>query len=581
MLTVRPRSGRPGATLSDTAADEKVLDSLAGSFARAKRVVVLVGAGISTNAGIPDFRSAGSGLYARSSPSCTAASSSRKKQLKGADMFNAAVYASPETAAEHLRFLADFKGSLDSIIDKCQDEQRPATETHDFMRLLKKRNKLLRVYTQNIDGLEGIETGLHRVPLGGTTPVPSSATNAAGPSSAAKGKGKAKAKLEGDYVQLHGTLWSVRCTSCAFVREWTADDHADFADGSVGSCPACEQKASIRSARGQRTLSSLDKAFLRPAITLYDESPPVSSAFEIGDLAAADTDPKRGADLMLVMGTSLRIPGFKALVKQFAKTVRGRGGKCILVNRDEMTSKSEWKAVFDYEVVMDSDAFVQRMIDGWKRTRPQDWSGQQKTLGEMFSTQKGVVKNAAATHAKPPPKKREPLRELPVNAISPRAVSNPQLATPPRSNRKRPRTKSFIAADDSDTDGTEDEEIFASSGRSRKKALSPRSSRPSNLDKTSRDATSRGDAIQFPSPATPGRSTRDSQKTHTFTLEITELPRLPPLPTPIVAAERAPWSSRGAGLVASSAIKRPFKFPRLCRSETPTPAQTEPPQTLT
>lgn len=107
--------------------------------------------------------------------------------------------------------------------------------------------------------------------------------------------------------------------------------------------------ASIRSARGQRSLSSLGKAFLRPAITLYDESPPGSSAFEIGDLALADADPKRGADLMLVMGTSLRIPGFKALVKQFAKTVKARGGSCILVNRDEMTSKSEWKTVFDYE----------------------------------------------------------------------------------------------------------------------------------------------------------------------------------------------------------------------------------------
>jgi hypothetical protein len=43
-----------------------------------------------------------------------------------------------------------------------------------------------------------------------------------------------------------------------------------------------------------------------------------------------------------------------------------------------------------YAVVMDSDAFVRRMLDGWKRTRPRDWSGQQKTLGEMFSTQKKI-----------------------------------------------------------------------------------------------------------------------------------------------------------------------------------------------
>lgn len=167
-------------------------------------------------------------------------------------MFNAAVYASPETASEHLRFLADFKNSLDVIVDECSTTQHPATDTHDFMRLLKKRNKLLRVYTQNIDGLEGIETGLNRVPLGGTTPVEvDSDLDKAGPSSAVKGKGKARAKVDGDYVQLHGTLWTVRCTSCTFVRNWNEDDREAFADGSVGSCPACEQKGQLSSVNRQ------------------------------------------------------------------------------------------------------------------------------------------------------------------------------------------------------------------------------------------------------------------------------------------------------------------------------------------
>lgn len=49
MYTVQPvATGGP-----QSAADRKLFDSLAGSFARAKRAVVLVGAGISTNAGIP------------------------------------------------------------------------------------------------------------------------------------------------------------------------------------------------------------------------------------------------------------------------------------------------------------------------------------------------------------------------------------------------------------------------------------------------------------------------------------------------------------------------------------------------
>lgn len=165
--------------------------------------------------------------------------------MTGADLFNAAVYAAPDTASEHVRFLADFKSSLDTIVGQCAAERRPATDTHDLMRLLKKRNKLLRVYTQNIDGLEGTETGLHRVPLGGTTPADADPTEA-GPSRAVKGKGRARgARLDGDYVQLHGTLWNVRCTACAFVRPWTEHDHAAFADGSVGSCPACEQRGAL------------------------------------------------------------------------------------------------------------------------------------------------------------------------------------------------------------------------------------------------------------------------------------------------------------------------------------------------
>lgn len=153
-------------------------------------------------------------------------------------MFNASVYRSPETASQHLRFLAAFKESLDGIVDRCQTANKPATGTHDFMRTLKKKGKLLRVYTQNIDGLEGTETGLERVPLGGTTPTLRRNVD--------KGKGKATASVRGDYVQLHGTLWTVRCTSCAFVRAYEDDDHEAFSEGSVGSCPDCEERGAFR-----------------------------------------------------------------------------------------------------------------------------------------------------------------------------------------------------------------------------------------------------------------------------------------------------------------------------------------------
>src|SRR5512132_4302804 len=44
------------------------LDDTAELFRKARRVVVLTGAGISTPSGIPDFRSEGSGLWSREEP---------------------------------------------------------------------------------------------------------------------------------------------------------------------------------------------------------------------------------------------------------------------------------------------------------------------------------------------------------------------------------------------------------------------------------------------------------------------------------------------------------------------------------
>lgn len=281
---------RPGAVDEDKATT-KALDSVALAVARSKRTVLLVGAGISTNAGIPvralmaldtqslradpsvrpqDFRSPGSGLY--SPPSESSSASPRPAStfvtppstLKGPALFSASVYSSPDTTAEHLRFVAAFKRSLDTITRNSSSPpssprtvQRPVTPTHDFMRLLKKRNKLLRVYTQNIDGLEGVGTGLAPVALAGITPCASSA-----PGLPAKAKGKGKAKVEGDYVQLHGAVHAVRCTGCDFVRAWSDEDGEAFAGGSVGACPQCEERGSSLSLDA-RARERLDSQFAR------------------------------------------------------------------------------------------------------------------------------------------------------------------------------------------------------------------------------------------------------------------------------------------------------------------------------
>jgi len=109
------------------------LDGIAQYIAdHARHVVVLCGAGISTSAGIPDFRSPGTGLY---------------HNLQRFDL--------PE--AEDIFDLTYFQKHPDAFYELCR-EMWPGnyapTACHYFIRLLSDKGILQRCYTQNIDSLE-------------------------------------------------------------------------------------------------------------------------------------------------------------------------------------------------------------------------------------------------------------------------------------------------------------------------------------------------------------------------------------------------------------------------------------------
>lgn len=78
------------------------------------------------------------------------------------------------------------------------------------------------------------------------------------------------------------------------------------------------------------------------------------------------------------MGTSLRVHGIKKLAKEFAKAVhehsdkrpkslkcKGYGGKVIYVNKTPPTS--EWSNIIDYYVASETDAWVERVLQDWKK----------------------------------------------------------------------------------------------------------------------------------------------------------------------------------------------------------------------
>ncbi|MEJ1273666.1 sirtuin 3 [Cricetulus griseus] len=117
-----------------------------------RRVVVMVGAGISTPSGIPDFRSPGSGLYSN---------------LQQYDI------PYPEAIFELGFFFHNPKPFFTLAKELYPGHYRPNV-THYFLRLLHDKELLLRLYTQNIDGLERGTSGCGAQCLDSTwTPCPS------------------------------------------------------------------------------------------------------------------------------------------------------------------------------------------------------------------------------------------------------------------------------------------------------------------------------------------------------------------------------------------------------------------------
>lgn len=135
--------------------------------------------------------------------------------LKGRDLFDASLFRDATSTSVFYTFISQLKQSIDAA---------SPTPTHCFIKTLDAKKKLLRSYTQNIDGLEA-KAGL----LGSS-------------SLEAKSTGKSACKLKTKdvrNVQLHGDIHRVRCMSCSAEYPCTPTHLKMFNDGMPPDCPEC------------------------------------------------------------------------------------------------------------------------------------------------------------------------------------------------------------------------------------------------------------------------------------------------------------------------------------------------------
>jgi NAD-dependent histone deacetylase SIR2 len=283
-----------------TTEDKPQLQRLLNVLHKKRKIVVIAGAGISVSAGIPDFRSA-TGLF-----------NSLKKEhgLKssGKDLFDASVYQDDVSTTT-------FHAMVRSLSTETKSAQ--PTAFHHLLATLAQEGRLMRLYTQNVDGID--------------TSMPPLRTEAPLPKKAPWPK----------TVQVHGGLDHMVCSKCHKLYPF---DAALFDGPTAPPCPSCVETDLVRQAAEKRTHGI---GCLRPRMVLYNEQNPDDEA--IGSCAA--TDLRLRPDAVIVAGTTLKVPGIRRIAREMCNTVRDRkDGVAIWINNDPEPLGNDLKNAWDLVV---------------------------------------------------------------------------------------------------------------------------------------------------------------------------------------------------------------------------------------
>lgn len=317
--------------------------------------------------------------------------------MRGQDLFHVRVFQDPETTEVFYKFIANLRR-------KIKDDVMFTSATHKFIRVLRDGGRLIRCYTQNIDGLERREGMCMDLARGKgnkrrfmkknyDTPRPDEPEQVEG------------TDLDGgcEVVQLHGELTRLRCTMCSSEELWTHEATELLLEGCAPKCNVCATKSEVRQATGKRGLTV---GALRPNIVLYGEEHPQNTLLS----PLVPYDISCNPEILIIMGTSLKVHGLQKIIRDFAKAVHSRkNGRVIFVNNTK-PAESVWDGIIDDFVSMDCDAWVKDL----KVRREEIWmmQGEIKMPKTKASSLKGkqTVANSDKGDRVPPSKRarREP-----------------------------------------------------------------------------------------------------------------------------------------------------------------------------
>ena len=217
-------------------------------------------------------------------------------------------------------------------------EQSEPTAFHKLVKRLDQRGTLVRVYTQNIDGLEekvGVST-YHRT---------------------------RQEEVPGQFrcIPVHGSLRYLYCPSCHAVEDGKEHEN-EMMQGIFPECGSCSKTQETRREAGKRVLQV---SRLIPDVVLYDQVHPDGQ--RILEFMTEDLSGARSIDLLLVVGTGMHVIGTQRMIREFARRVRQNqansdNGPCVIYLNLNFQQQRKWESMFDVWVQADCQLVANALL---------------------------------------------------------------------------------------------------------------------------------------------------------------------------------------------------------------------------